>query len=82
MEDPQLESFAQLLDSMTMAHLTEVSKLATKAIRKVQMENILATDATEHLKTRSFSFVTRLVMTRKNLLSVWNVAKNLPKLAY
>jgi len=36
-----LESLSQLLESLTVAQLKEVGKIATKAIRKVPLENIL-----------------------------------------
>lgn len=37
----ELEGLAQLLDSMTMVNLSEVSKVASKVIRKVAIDNDL-----------------------------------------
>ena len=40
-ESLALESLSQLLESLTVGQLKEVGKVATKAIRKVPLENIL-----------------------------------------
>ena len=39
--DLSLEPLAGILDSLTKAQLDEISKLATKTIRKVPLENLL-----------------------------------------